>query len=397
MDAPRDLDALAAGFAAFFQGAAPPESALLVRAVADGSLLRRLDPKADESLRQFLTRIAAIPDRKAAAWTAWNLLQERAQKPAPSPRRRRSPLWVLLFLPVLALLILGGTWLAVTLGWTNAPSRIERRTFGQVFRSGDIRAGLEDQIATRRRIESLLAHAPENAQLVWRVLSDSGDGPLVSAMLLVIDSTSAASVPVTGNVFLWAHDPAWDSCALAVAADLPAIRAAAAKTGLPARLVALPAICEQLRRTESFREAYKRIFSRFVPAGNLSMGVTGIKPETLRATSAWLPSADRPLIDSVSDDSLASRLKSPDHAWAYLYAALCMKGILRRWAAAGIDLSRRPEIVMTVYNLGSNRCPPRPDPQAGGAVFRIGTREYSFGSFAWEFYWSGILYPQLSF
>jgi len=396
VDDPKDLDALASGFAAFFEGAAPPESAALVRAVADGSLLRRLGSEADESLRQFLTRIAAIPDRKAAAWTAWNLLREPSAHAAP-PRRRRSPLWILLALPVLALLVLGGTWLAVSLGWTNAPSRAERRSFGQAFRSGDIRAGLEDQIVTRRRIESLLSRAPENAQLVWRVLSDSGDGPLVSAMLQVVDSTSAAAEPVTGNVFLWVHDPAWDSCAKAVSSDLPAIRAAAARSGLPARLVALPAICEQLRRTESFRETYKRIFSRFVPAGNLSMGVTGIKPETLRATSAWLLPADRLLVDSVADDSLVARLKSPDHAWAYLYAALCMKGILRRWAAAGVDLSRRPEIVMTVYNLGMNRCPPHSEPRAGGAVFRIGAREYTFGSFAWEFYWSGLLYPQLSF
>lgn len=397
MPVPGNLDELASAFAAFFAGKGGKPAAAAVRAVADGSLLRALeaDAASDPELVAFLRRVQEIPDRKVAAWTAWNLLRDR--RPVPPPPRRSRPLFlkVLLALVLFLLLLLGGTWLALRMGWAFAPSRAETRSFGAATAVGGIRSDLERQIATRRRIESLLTRAPENARLVWRVLSDSGDGLLVATMLQAADSASGASV--TGNVFAWAHEPGWDSCAKAVESDLPAIRWAASRAGLSPRLVALPAICEQLRRTESFRELYKRFFTRFVPAGNLSMGVTGVKLETLRSMVSLFPPEERRAIDLLSDDSLETRLKSPDRRWAYLYGALCLYAIRQRWAQAGIDLSRRPEILMTVYNLGSNRCPPRPDPQAGGALFRLGAREYTFGSFAWEFYWSGVLYPELPF
>ncbi len=313
--------------------------------------------------------------------------------------RRRSRLH--LFIGVPLALVLGaalgvfGLRFAHERGWLNAASRAESHSYVTASATpSDLNAALDRQIALRRRLKELLAVAPDNARIIWRVLQDSGDGILTGTMITAADSAGA---PVRGNVFAWAHEPAWDSCALAVRRDLPAIRAAAAHAGLSPRLVALPAICEQLRRAESFRETYKRFFSRFIPTGNLSMGVTGLKPETLRQMAPYFPAADRAALDSLSDTALVARLKSPDHSWSYLYAALCLSAIRTRWAASGVDLSRRPEIVMTVYNLGSGRCPPRNDPQAGGAIFRLGDKTYTFGSFAWEFYWSGILYPELPF
>ena len=396
---PPSLEALHGHFEEFFAGPASEAATRAVRAACDGSRLRELRRKGsvDAPLIGFLQQLEDVPDPKARAWLGLHLLRERRRAPetaavAAAPLGRRV---AFLGVVAVALLLAGvvGTILSIRMGWTNARSRSEPPSrVRPVFRTG-IEADLERQIRVRRRIGEILVSAPQRGEALWKVLGDSGDGLLLQTMLAVGDEPhDSGQAP-----FAWSRSPLWDSTALAVRRDLPVIESAARRMGVSPRLVALPAICEQLRRAESFREAYKRFFTSFVPLSNVSVGVTGIKPESLDRLLPFCDSLDRPLIDSVPVETIRRRLQEPDHAWSYLYAALYMKCILRQWREAGVDLSQRPEIVMTVYNLGVNRCPPRPDPLAGGAVFTIDGVEHSFGSFAREFYWSGLLYPQLPF
>lgn len=396
---PPSLEALHGHFEEFFAGPASEAATRAVRTACDGSRLRELRRKGsvDAPLIGFLQQLEDVPDPKARAWLGLHLLRERRRAPevaavAAAPLGRRV---AFLGVVAVALLLAGvvGTILSIRMGWTNARSRSEPpRPVRLVFRTG-IEADLDRQIRVRRRIGEILVSAPQRGEALWKVLGDSGDGLLLQTMLAVDDEPhDSGQVP-----FAWSRSPLWDSTALAVRRDLPVIESAARRMGVSPRLVALPAICEQLRRAESFREAYKKFFTSFVPLSNVSVGVTGIKPESLDRLLPFCDSLDRALIDSVPVETIRRRLQEPDHAWSYLYAALYMKCILRQWREAGVDLSQRPEIVMTVYNLGVNRCPPRPDPLAGGAVFTIDGVEHSFGSFAREFYWSGLLYPQLPF
>lgn len=396
---PPSLEALHGHFEEFFAGPASEAATRAVRTACDGSRLRELRRKGsvDAPLIGFLQQLEDVPDPKARAWLGLHLLRERRRAPevaavAAAPLGRRV---AFLGVVAVALLLAGvvGTILSIRMGWTNARSRSEPpRPVRLVFRTG-IEADLDRQIRMRRRIGEILVSAPQRGEALWKVLGDSGDGLLLQTMLAVDDEPhDSGQVP-----FAWSRSPLWDSTALAVRRDLPVIESAARRMGVSPRLVALPAICEQLRRAESFREAYKKFFTSFVPLSNVSVGVTGIKPESLDRLLPFCDSLDRALIDSVPVETIRRRLQEPDHAWSYLYAALYMKCILRQWREAGVDLSQRPEIVMTVYNLGVNRCPPRPDPLAGGAVFTIDGVEHSFGSFAREFYWSGLLYPQLPF
>lgn len=396
---PPSLEALHGHFEEFFAGPASEAATRAVRTACDGSRLRELRRKGsvDAPLIGFLQQLEDVPDPKARAWLGLHLLRERRRAPevaavAAAPLGRRV---AFLGVVAVALLLAGvvGTILSIRMGWTNARSRSEPpRPVRLVFRTG-IEADLDRQIRMRRRIGEILVSAPQRGEALWKVLGDSGDGLLLQTMLAVDDEPhDSGQVP-----FAWSRSPLWDSTALAVRRDLPVIESAARRMGVSPRLVVLPAICEQLRRAESFREAYKKFFTSFVPLSNVSVGVTGIKPESLDRLLPFCDSLDRALIDSVPVETIRRRLQEPDHAWSYLYAALYMKCILRQWREAGVDLSQRPEIVMTVYNLGVNRCPPRPDPLAGGAVFTIDGVEHSFGSFAREFYWSGLLYPQLPF
>lgn len=401
------LETLYQHFSDFFEGPASAAATQVVRSVCDGSHLKALQYNGcnDGPLLAFLQTITEIPDAKARAWTAWHLLKERrkapvpATPPAPEPRSqptlRQKLVWGGATAAALLLLFLAGTALAIQLGWTNARSRAESDIGLQIPVRSSIEAGLESQIRTRKRIEQVLPLSPAAGQALWTVLTDSGDGLLLETMLAVSDTSQARSK--VSRPFEWSESPLWDSTRVALEEDLPVIREAARRMGLSPRLVALPALCEHLRRAESFRETYKKLFTKFIPMGNLSMGVTGIKPESLAKLLPFCDSADLPLIDSMPLDTIRRRLQSSDRSWAYLYAGLYMKCVIRQWREAGVDLSRRPEIVMTIYNLGLNHCPPRPNPLAGGAVFRIGDVEHSFGSFSREFYWSGLMYPQLPF
>lgn len=402
------LESLYQHFENFFQGPADPASGQVVKSVCDGSHLEALKRNGcnDGPLLSFLQTIADIPDPRGRAWTALHLLRERrstpvpAPAPAPNPSRfqpslRQKLAWGSATAAALLLLFLAGTALAIQLGWTNARSRAEADLQLQLPARSSLASSLEHQIQSRKRLEKVLAVSPTTALSMWSVLQDSGDGLLLETMLTASDSSANRSR--SGRPFEWSDTPLWDSTKVALQGDLPLIREAATRMGLSPRLVALPALCEHLRRAESFREAYKRFFTKFVPMGNLSMGVTGIKPESLADLVPWCDSADLPLVDSMPLDTIRRRLQSTDRSWSYLYAALYMKCILKQWNAAGVDLSRRPEIVMTVYNLGMRHCPPRPNPLAGGAVFEIGGTEHSFGSFSREFYWSGQMYPLLPF
>jgi hypothetical protein len=68
-----------------------------------------------------------------------------------------------------------------------------------------------------------------------------------------------------------------------------------------------------------------------------------------------------------------------------------MKQIESQWRNAGYDISTRPDIFATLYNLGFYYSVPKADPKAGGAVIPVNDIEYTFGDLGYEFYYSGEL------
>ena len=68
-----------------------------------------------------------------------------------------------------------------------------------------------------------------------------------------------------------------------------------------------------------------------------------------------------------------------------------MRQVIAQWQRAGYDISGRPEVIATLYNLGFNRSIPKPNAAAGGAPITIGGVTYTFGDLAYEFYYSGEL------
>jgi hypothetical protein len=65
--------------------------------------------------------------------------------------------------------------------------------------------------------------------------------------------------------------------------------------------------------------------------------------------------------------------------------------MVAQWKKAGIDISQRPEIIATLYNIGFNNSIPKEKPLSGGSAIEIGKNKYSFGSLAGFFYYSDEL------
>lgn len=95
---------------------------------------------------------------------------------------------------------------------------------------------------------------------------------------------------------------------------------------------------------------------------------------------------------SASDYERIKRLTDEkDHYYSYLYAGLYIKQIIKQWEKAGYDISNRPEIVATLYNLGFIKSEPKPNPEVGGADIDLSGFKYTFGSLGYQFYYSGLL------
>ncbi|NTV44792.1 MAG: hypothetical protein HGA67_03815 [Candidatus Yonathbacteria bacterium] len=110
------------------------------------------------------------------------------------------------------------------------------------------------------------------------------------------------------------------------------------------------------------------------------------------ATTSTAPAPAKTVTLFGSDAERIKRLTDEHNRYySYLYAALYLKEIMSQWKHAGYDISDRPEILMTVYNLGLAKSKPKADPQVGGAVITLNGKDYTFGSLAFYFYYSDEL------
>jgi hypothetical protein len=205
----------------------------------------------------------------------------------------------------------------------------------------------------------------------------------------------------------------WEDFKIAIAKDEQVIKRVSQETGVSSRLIAAMIVGEQIRLFDSQREAYKKWIGPLKilsVESQFSWGVTGIKPGTAQliehylkdSTSIfYLGSKYKHLLDfktSQVDTERFYRLTNfRNHYFSYLYAAIFLKQIHNQWLKAGYDISDRPEILATLFNLGYEVSKPKPDPRVGGSNIIIKGRHYTFGVLAYEFYYSGELAKEFPF
>jgi hypothetical protein len=205
----------------------------------------------------------------------------------------------------------------------------------------------------------------------------------------------------------WQKSEEWLTLQKAAASDAPTINKAASDTGVPARLIVAQLIAEQLRLYTSQREIFKQVFKPLNMLGvqsQFSWGVMGMKQDTAKqieqnltttSSSFYLGPAFEHLLDFSTADRNTERFnrltEEKNHYYSYLYAALYIRQIETQWNKAGFDISKRSEILSTLYNIGFSHSHPKANPSVGGAEITVGGTTYSFGELAYRFYQSNEL------
>lgn len=215
------------------------------------------------------------------------------------------------------------------------------------------------------------------------------------------------------DIFSWMNDEEWQTIKEAVVKDRDVIEKAAHIAKIEPRLIVSNMIVEQVRLFHSQRGLYKKFFEPLKILGNatkISLGVMGIKEATAMQIENNLKDKTSPyylgddfenILDFTTHDSTSERYarltNENDHYYSYLYGGLYLKQMIHQWQQAGYDIQYRPEIVGTLFNVGFPQSSPNPHPKVGGSSIAINDATYSFGSLAYEFYYSGELLEEFPF
>lgn len=206
----------------------------------------------------------------------------------------------------------------------------------------------------------------------------------------------------------WRQTPEWAVVKGGLEKDAGIIAQVATETDVDARLIAAVVIPEQIRFFTSEREVFKRYFEPLKILGSLtqfSLGVSGIKQETAAQIEVYANDPTSPFYPGEGyaeliaypagadhDAELYNRLTdSKNHYYSYLYTAIYLKEVEVQWERAGFPITNRPEILVTLFNIGFANSHPNATPVAGGAGIAAGGKTYAFGDLGGQFYTSSEL------
>lgn len=68
-----------------------------------------------------------------------------------------------------------------------------------------------------------------------------------------------------------------------------------------------------------------------------------------------------------------------------------------QWERSGFPIDHRPEILVTLFNVGYPQSVPKAHPKVGGSTIQIKDKAYTFGAVAYQFYYTGELFDLFSF
>lgn len=327
-----------------------------------------------------------------------------------------------------------GVFVGMKFGWTNVRGTIAERN-SSFFKNVPKAESMNDdstQAVILCKVHALANYAPEtakhiqtvyettqNIQLINRMFSTAqarfADTQLFSNMndcskVLVPDMT-----PIVQTAYAWADSDEWQVLKSAFIRDQDTIRKAAQDAGISPRLLLGGIIGEQFRFFTSTRDSFKSYFEPLKILASLSKfsyGIAGLKPETVARIEQNLKNRNSVFyLGPDMEDIIQYPESVTDHAaiqfdritdtknpyYSYLYPGLFMRQVIMQWKNAGYDISERPDVLSTLYNLGFNRSIPKADPAAGGAPITVNGVQYNFGQLGYEFYYSGELIQEFPY
>lgn len=242
-------------------------------------------------------------------------------------------------------------------------------------------------------------------------------GPVPTISLSNSSSTEESAGPISNGCkeglsqtdpCEWHQTIQWEVVKGGLQKDQGVIARVSAETGVSARMIAAAVAPEQIRffAESSNREVFKRYFEPLKILASLSqfsLGVSGMKQKTAEDVERYTNDPTSPFYPgegfnkliayssstSNTNNELFNRLTNEkDHYYSYLYTALYLKQIEMQWQRAGYDVRTRPDVLVTLFNLGFSASEPKAKPQVAGAPITIGNQTYSFGDLGATFYHS---------
>lgn len=217
------------------------------------------------------------------------------------------------------------------------------------------------------------------------------------------------------NVIPWMQGSEWAALKEAIVHDKALIDEVGRLTGVEPRLIVGCLIGEQIRLFNTKREALKQYLGPvkvLSVQSQFSYGVNGIKISTAKTIEEHLKDPSSPfymgkryehLLDytvegKAQEDERYNRLVDyRNHLYSYLYTACILHQTKMQWERAGYDISDRPDILFTLFNVGFAQSEPKPNPVCGGSHIKIRDQVYTFGAIGFDFYYSGELAEEFPF
>lgn len=207
------------------------------------------------------------------------------------------------------------------------------------------------------------------------------------------------------NLIPWMNGVEWPALKEAILRDSALINEAGRLCGVEPRLIAGCLIGEQIRLFNSKREMFKKYLGPvkvLSVQSQFSYGVNGIKDFTAKAVEDHLkdPSSEfymgkhyEHLLDFETADHANERYKRlvdyRNHLYSYIYTGCILHQTMLQWKRAGYDISNRPDILFTLFNVGFSQSVPKADPVCGGSHISVDGALYTFGAIGFDFYYSG--------
>ena len=350
---------------------------------------------------------------------------------------KQRPLWrktvdiIVVFFAAAGAAIIGA-WGLYQLGVTNNHGAVDKnyRSLMSVSEIEDLQHAklTQEQIDAEwalryARLAALARHYPVNARLILNAAQHSNDPLVVDRMIAAakiymdedenVDALADKLCGIlkgvkqkqNGNVIPWMDGPEWPALKDAILRDSALIHEAGRLTGVEPRLIVGCLVGEQIRLFNSKREMFKKYLGPvkvLSVQSQFSYGVNGIKDFTAKAVEEhlkdptsefYMGKAYEHLLDFETDDHTNERYKRlvdyRNHLYSYIYTGCILHQTMLQWRRAGYDISDRPDVLFTLFNVGFYQSVPKPNPVPGGSHVTVGDRVYTFGALGFDFYYSG--------
>jgi hypothetical protein len=319
-------------------------------------------------------------------------------------------------------------YLGMRFSWFNVKGSIsERNSYFNISKKTEAKDNVSENLEIICKINVLSKYAPLTSVNIFKNLNNGESDDVLSKMIETASrrfdnnylyskdmnnckgttfGTQEQNIPI--SAYDWADTDQWALMKEVFTRDQDVIKKAAKDAQISPRLILGGVIGEQFRFFNNRRESFKSYFEPLkilASLSNTSFGIAGLKPKTVGIIEDNLKNKTSPYYLGPNLENIANykdgvdieteRMNritdSRDPYYSYLYAGLYMKEIIAQWQKAGYDVSNRPDILATLYNLGFYYSVPKDNPQAGGSVININNKDYTFGDVAYEFYYSGEL------